>query len=202
MAQLLKFNLSLTLTHSNMATIESADVVDALANQDSVSPDTKDIHRPSVPIPESFTGIYRNAIDYLSYGWRHKLLAEQRDHEPQCPPQLVYWSQLTAISALTGFTIGSLIRGRQTGLRFTAENWHRKPSTKRGWYLYHRNKNYNIAWGAFKGGFGHAVKFGGFLGAFFAGDICLDILRRRTDWWHGLAAGTVAGILFSIGSKC
>lgn len=159
------------------------------------------MQRPPPNIPESFNELYRSSTDYLSYQWRHRLLAEQRDPEPQCPLQIQYWTQLTGISSTTGFLIGALIRGRQTGLQFTAENWHRKPTTQRGWYLYHRNKNYNIAWGAIKGGFGHALKFGLFLGGFFGADIAIDMWRQKTAWWHGMLAGTACGLLFAVTSK-
>jgi hypothetical protein len=50
------------------------------------------------------------------------------------PPDWVRWTrQIVAVSAVTGFLIGSLRQGRKAGLRFTAENSHRKPKTMKGW---------------------------------------------------------------------
>lgn len=132
----------------------------------------------------------------------HVIDVNRNNSAPLPPPEFVYWTTLTSMSAVMGFSIGALIRARETGLQFTAENSHRKPTTQKGWYLYHRNKNYAIGWGAIRGGMAYALKFGGFLGAFFAGDVALDLMRGGVvEWWHGAASGTVCGIAFALTSK-
>jgi hypothetical protein len=50
-----------------------------------------------------------------------------------------------------------------SSLKFLAENAHRTPRTVRGWYLYHKTKNYRIMLGAAKGGAREALKLGGLM---------------------------------------
>jgi hypothetical protein len=47
-----------------------------------------------------------------------------------------FWCELTGMSALAGFLVGSAKGARLTGLRYTAENSHRKPRDKGGWFMY------------------------------------------------------------------
>jgi hypothetical protein len=78
-----------------------------------------------------------------------------------------------------GFSLGATTGGRRAADRFRAENSHRFPTTKAGWYLYHRSKSYNTIVGGVKNG----VKFGGQMAvwaALFGGvEEAMDRLRGR-----------------------
>ncbi|KII95797.1 hypothetical protein PLICRDRAFT_98512 [Plicaturopsis crispa FD-325 SS-3] len=67
---------------------------------------------------------------------------------------------LPATAMLVGSMIGVVRGGRSASLRFLAENAHRPPTTKQGWYFYWKTKNYRVMWGALKGGGADAGKLG------------------------------------------
>ena len=52
----------------------------------------------------------------------------------------------------TGLLLGLSHGSKTSGLRFRAENAHRLPNTQKGWYLYHKSKNYNMMLGGLKDG--------------------------------------------------
>lgn len=62
----------------------------------------------------------------------------------------------TLLGALAAFSIGATLGishgARREGLRFRAENAHRLPTSQKGWYLYHKSKNYNAMFGGMKEG--------------------------------------------------
>ncbi|KAK5712822.1 hypothetical protein LTR15_011815 [Elasticomyces elasticus] len=62
------------------------------------------------------------------------------------------------LAALSGSVLGLSQGGLEAGLRFQAENTHRQPTTKTGWYLYHKSKNYHTALGGVKEAFKMAGK--------------------------------------------
>ncbi|KAF7352990.1 Non-specific serine/threonine protein kinase [Mycena venus] len=55
-------------------------------------------------------------------------------------------------AVLLGTGIGLNRGGRLASLRFLAENAHRTPTTQKGWYYYHKTKNYRIFLGGATGG--------------------------------------------------
>lgn len=59
-------------------------------------------------------------------------------------------------SGICGLALGAAKGGPITGDRYRAENAHRFPVSRSGWYLYHKTKNYHIIVGSAKEG----VKFG------------------------------------------
>jgi hypothetical protein len=75
------------------------------------------------------------------------------------PRYLTLVGGAVSIGAFLGMMRGS----RVASLRFLAENAHRAPRTVRGWYLYHKTKNYRIMLGALKGGAREALKLGGLM---------------------------------------
>ncbi len=50
--------------------------------------------------------------------------------------------------SITSFYIGLVVGGYRSSLsrakQFTVENFHLLPTSKRGWYMYHRYKNYSV----------------------------------------------------------
>ena len=84
-------------------------------------------------------------------------------------------------SVLGGFATGlflGLSHGSQTaGLRFRAENAHRLPTTQKGWYFYHKSKNYHVMLGGFTEGLKLAPKLSLWTGSFFAIEAIVDNAR-------------------------
>lgn len=93
-----------------------------------------------------------------------------------------------------GFLLGAASGGPKAGDRYRAENAHRLPVTKSGWYLYHKSKNYHTIVGGVTSG----VKLGGVLtgwaSLFMATEEVVDRARERVFAKEGpdgevLAAG-------------
>ncbi|KAJ6599301.1 hypothetical protein DFH09DRAFT_902159 [Mycena vulgaris] len=55
-------------------------------------------------------------------------------------------------AVLLGAMIGVNRGARLASLRFLAENAHRTPTTQKGWYYYHKTKNYRVILGRAAGG--------------------------------------------------
>ena len=88
-----------------------------------------------------------------------------------------------------------------TGLQFRAENSHRFPSSSKGWYLYHKSKNYNSMVGGIKEGLKLGSRVAIWAGLFFYFEEIVDQMRAQRDALSTVVAGlTVAGI-FSVKSK-
>ena len=74
-----------------------------------------------------------------------------RDHRLSIPFHIRL--MITAAFCIcTGFYQGAGKGGTTAALRYRAENAHRLPTTKNGWYFYHRTKNYHSVVGSVKGG--------------------------------------------------
>jgi len=98
------------------------------------------------------------------------------------------------------WTIGFLRTRRMVAHQFLAENSHRLPTSEAGWYLYHRAKNYHVAWKGFKGGWKLA----------FVGGACTYLYAYVEEMWDkharlgnpdassSLVAGTVTGGVYAL----
>jgi hypothetical protein len=101
----------------------------------------------------------------------------------------------TSLSFLVGMGLGVSHGSQVAGLRFRAENAHRLPTSPTGWYLYHKSKNYAMAFGGVKEGFkmGAKVSFWTF-GFFFIEDM-FDRYRGTKDFINTVIASlSVAGV--------
>jgi hypothetical protein len=100
----------------------------------------------------------------------------------------------TSLSFVAGMTLG-LSHGSQTaGLRFRAENAHRLPTNPTGWYLYHKSKNYQMAWGGIKEGFKMGAKVSFWTAGFFGIEEMFDRYRGTKDFINTVIASlSVAG---------
>ncbi|KAI8911578.1 hypothetical protein EDD86DRAFT_202742 [Gorgonomyces haynaldii] len=74
-------------------------------------------------------------------------------------PNVFYASRLVLVATATGFAAGAFMQGQLRGLQFVAENMHRVPKTKGGWYFYQRAKNNAVVEAAGIGGVKMATKF-------------------------------------------
>lgn len=57
---------------------------------------------------------------------------------------------LPGTAIIVGTTIGLMRGSRRASLRFLAENAHRPPKTRQGWYFYNKTKNYRLILGGLK----------------------------------------------------
>ncbi|KAF2090050.1 hypothetical protein K490DRAFT_62923 [Saccharata proteae CBS 121410] len=81
------------------------------------------------------------------------------------------------IASATGFGLGLSQGGTMAGLRYRAENAHRLPTDEKGWYFYHKSKNYHVLRGGVKEGFRMGPKVGFWAAGFFIGEEAVDRLR-------------------------
>ncbi|MCJ1330006.1 hypothetical protein MMC10_006687 [Thelotrema lepadinum] len=98
---------------------------------------------------------------------------------------------LATLSALTlGVLMGFSQGGRTAALRFRAENAHRLPDSTKGWYLYHKSKNYNVMFAGVKEGARMGGKMGVWVGGYFWLEAAIDQSRKgRKDFLSSVVAG-------------
>jgi hypothetical protein len=82
---------------------------------------------------------------------------------------------------LTGLMVGGYNGGRLRRLQFLAENSHRLPSTKAGWYFYLRERNFQVLKKAGAAGVRMGAKWGAVLGGFAAVETMVDVVRAGTS---------------------
>lgn len=123
-------------------------------------------------------------------------------------------------AGIVGLFLG-VSKGAQTSaLRFRAENSHRLPTSERGWYLYHKSKNYNVAMASVKEGSRMAGKLIAWTGLFFTVEDVVDRarvrrayierdeeqlgarMRRKKDLLSTVTAGMATSAIFSAWSRC
>lgn len=105
---------------------------------------------------------------------------------------------LTILAGSTyGFMSGFHGNFKLAGLRYLAQNAHRLPITKGGWYFYHKRKNYVVLKDALGGGIKGALKFGLGTTIYFATEASVDELRgggENMDFLSTVTAATTLGI--------
>lgn len=107
-----------------------------------------------------------------------------------------------ALSFSVGMGLGMAQGSKMAGLRFRAEHAHKLPKTTTGWFLYHKSKNYHVAYGGIKEGVRMGTKVCFWTTAMFAIENMFDTYRGSTDLANTvLACVTVAGG-FSLWSMC
>lgn len=125
----------------------------------------------------------------------------------------------SAIACSTGMLLGTSHGAQTAALRFRAENSHRLPNNERGWYLYHKTKNYYVIVQSAKEGFRMAKKIGIWTAVFFGIEEIVDRgrvgrayiqrdadgnwknQRRRKDFISTVTAGMVTSAAFSLWSE-
>jgi len=107
----------------------------------------------------------------------------------------------TSISFIVGMGLGVSHGSQLAGLRFRAENAHRLPSTPTGWYLYHKSKNYQRAYGGVVEGFKMGGKVGIWTAGFFGIEEMFDRYRGTKDFLNTVLASLSVAGAFSAWSK-
>ncbi|KAL2138540.1 hypothetical protein VTI28DRAFT_6616 [Corynascus sepedonium] len=98
------------------------------------------------------------------------------------------------LSFCAGFTLGTAQGGKMAGLRFRAEHAHKLPTSTTGWYLYHKSKNYQMAYGGIREGFRMGFKVSFWTTAMFGIEQMFDSYRGTADMFNTVTSCvTVAG---------
>lgn len=95
-------------------------------------------------------------------------------------------------SFLCGFTLGVSHAGHMAGMRFRAENAHRLPETRPGWYLYHKSKNYYKIKEAAPVGIRKGFFVSAWTSIFLIIEESLDIFRGT--WYAGRTLNEMEGV--------
>lgn len=100
----------------------------------------------------------------------------------------------STLSFVAGFTLGAARGGKAAGLRFLAEHAHKLPTTTTGWYLYHKSKNYQAAYGGIREGFRMGFRISFWATAMLAIEQMFDSYRGTADLLNTVTSCvTVAG---------
>ncbi|RSH78166.1 uncharacterized protein EHS24_002625 [Apiotrichum porosum] len=73
-------------------------------------------------------------------------------------------------AAVVGFFVGARRGARNAQTRYLAENAHRQPTTVKGWYFYHKTRNYRILWGGMREGSRYSLRLSSAVALFVAAD--------------------------------
>ena len=102
------------------------------------------------------------------------------------------------IAICTGALLGVAHGTRTEALRFRAENAHRLPTTTKGWYLYHKSKNYAVMWNGIKEGARLGGKLGFWVALFFFAEMQVDRRwNKRKDFRSTMVTGVVTALAWS-----
>ncbi|KAI1102484.1 hypothetical protein F4804DRAFT_343194 [Jackrogersella minutella] len=123
-----------------------------------------------------------------------------KDSRLSIPPLMrIPAAAFTAFSV--GMTLGLAHGSKMTGLRFRAENAHRLPTTTTGWYLYHKSKNYHLAFGGLKEGLRVGARLGVLSTAMFCAENLFDVYRGTKDLFSTVMASLAVAGGFSVWNR-
>lgn len=107
----------------------------------------------------------------------------------------------TGLAAAVGLISGTTRGARVASLKFLAENAHRLPRNKGGWYFFHKRKNYVVLRDGMNQGAIIAAKYGAAAYAFFAIEAVVDRYRGRKDFtattFSAALVGTSVAFIFA-----
>ncbi|KAG9284693.1 hypothetical protein G9A89_002924 [Geosiphon pyriformis] len=106
-------------------------------------------------------------------------------------------SATTIVGLFYGFLYGSYEGGKRTGFQYLAENAHKLPTTRSGWYFYHKRKNHKVILGGMKHGVRYSVKTGSLCFLFVGIEAGWDSVRGEADFANTLISGLSTALIFS-----
>lgn len=115
-------------------------------------------------------------------------------------PFAVRITMASSISFLAGMVLGIRHGSQMAGFRFRAENAHRFPTSSTGWYLYHKSKNYHMAFGGLQEGLKMGAKVTFWTTGFFAIENMFDQYRGSKDFINTVVASLSVAGTFSLWS--
>jgi len=101
---------------------------------------------------------------------------------------------------LVGFSLGMAQGSKMAGLRFRAEHAHKLPTTTPGWYLYHKSKNYHLAYGGLREGIRMGSKICFMTTSMFLIENMFDVYRGTSDLLNTVTASVAVAGAFSLWS--
>ncbi|KAI0451974.1 hypothetical protein F5B21DRAFT_358865 [Xylaria acuta] len=123
-----------------------------------------------------------------------------KDSRLSIPPLMRIPAAATAAFGL-GMALGLAHGSKMAGLRFRAEHAHRLPTTTTGWYLYHKSKNYHVAFGGLKEGFKVGARLGVLSTAMFCAENLFDVYRGGQDFVSTVMASLAVAGGFSLWNR-
>ncbi|KAJ4395609.1 hypothetical protein N0V85_006489 [Neurospora sp. IMI 360204] len=116
-------------------------------------------------------------------------------------PDAVRIPLASSTALLIGFTLGVSQGIKTAGMRFRAEHAHKLPTTKMGWYFYHKSKNYNSIWGGAKEGARMGAKICFWTTAMFGIEHMFDAYRGTADMFNTVTACVTVSGAFSLWNR-
>lgn len=135
--------------------------------------------------------------------------AEVSQNSPHPPAEPVNLNRLSLpyvtrvyTGGFAGFALGmfsgAIYGSRMASLRFRAENSHRLPKSDKGWYLYHKRKNYLMILEGLQRGAKRGLFLAVLVGGFFIVEEAVDRYMGRQEFWSTCIAGSSFGGVYSI----
>ncbi|KAK3395734.1 hypothetical protein B0T20DRAFT_44321 [Sordaria brevicollis] len=116
-------------------------------------------------------------------------------------PDAVRIPLASSTALLIGFTLGFSQGMKTAGMRFRAEHAHKLPTTKMGWYFYHKSKNYSSIWGGAKEGARMGAKICFWTTAMFGIEHMFDSYRGTADVFNTVTACVTVSGAFSLWNR-
>ncbi len=102
-------------------------------------------------------------------------------------------SIILASASLIGGVAGTYDGTKKSSLQFLAENAHRLPTSMKGWYFYHKRKNYVLVRNGMIQGAKTSLKVTSYCGLFFGLEALIDHLKGGIDFTSTAISTTVVG---------
>ncbi|KAI1431127.1 hypothetical protein GGR50DRAFT_108192 [Xylaria sp. CBS 124048] len=116
-------------------------------------------------------------------------------------PPLIRIPAAAATAFSIGMTLGLAHGSKMAGLRFRAEHAHQLPTSTTGWYLYHKSKNYHLAFGGLKEGLKVGAKLGFLSTTLFCTENLFDVYRGKQDFVNSVMASLAVSGGFSLWNR-
>lgn len=132
--------------------------------------------------------------------WREEQIRQRQINSRFSLPFALRLPLATSLSFVVGMGLGVSHGSQVAGLRFRAENAHRLPTTPTGWYLYHKSKNYQMAYGGVMEGIKMGAKVSIWTAGFFGIEEMFDRYRGTKDFLNTVIASLSVAGAFSLWS--
>ena len=109
----------------------------------------------------------------------------------------IYMAHFVQFGFLFGSLIGTVNGFKQRELSWMAENIHRLPKTKVGWYFFSRQKQKDVMNFALKRGLRVGFRIGSIFSLFAIGDYCMECITGDQYWYNPMGGGLLSATAFS-----
>ncbi|KAJ4286629.1 hypothetical protein N0V88_007918 [Collariella sp. IMI 366227] len=116
-------------------------------------------------------------------------------------PSFIRIPLASTMSFMAGFTLGSARGGKSAGLQFRAEHAHKLPTSTTGWYLYHKSKNYQVAYSGVREGLKMGCKVSIWTTAMVGIELMFDSYRQTSDFLNTVTSCVTVAGAFSLWNR-